>query len=270
MGVGLPNQGRGVEVGGRVAIMNAGRRPIEAAAGDRGERKTMAGRWGESGRRGMTLVELLVVIMIIGILIALLLPGVHAALVLADITQVRSDMRQIQAAMSQYMAFIEAVPPTREYTTAGKYELDYCLPQELFPAELWEGGKGYLDGPLEDPFQMVRSGSLNAQEMELARGYRYKALGAKNRNGALTGLMEFNVPANFPKSGGTPVSYTGADWFKAPVRLIIWSAGPGGPPVETSYSAEGVDAEDPENWYPENPKGIICLYYDGNDWLFSY
>ena len=236
----------------------------------------MTGRWGESGRRGMTLVELLVVIMIIGILIALLLPGVHAALVLADITKVRSDMKQIQAVMSQYMAFIEAVPPTREYTAAGKTDLDYCLPQELFPKGLWgdgtnPDGTGYLDGPLEDPFQVVRSGSLNAQEMELARGYRYKALGAKSVNGATpAGAMTFHVPKNFPKSGGAESDYTGADWFKAPVRLIIWSAGPGGPPVETSYSAEGVDAEDPANWYPEKPNGIICLYYDGNDWLFSY
>jgi len=235
----------------------------------------MAGRWGKSGRRGMTLVELLVVIMIIGVLIALLLPGVHAALVLANITQVRSDMRQIQAAMSQYMAFIEAVPPTRQYTAAGEYDLDYCLPQELFPKDLWgdgtnPDGTGYLDGPLEDPFQTLRNDSLDLREMELARGYRYKALGAKNVNGALVGAMTFHVPKNFPKSGGAKSDYTGADWFKSPVRLIIWSAGPGGPPVETSYSAEGVDAEDPANWYPEKPNGIICLYYDGNDWLFSY
>jgi len=209
----------------------------------------------------MTLVELLVVIMIIGILIGLLLPGVHAAMVAASITQVRSDLKQIQAAMSQYMAFMERTPPTRQDTAPGQYDLDYCLPRELFPDPPWEGGKGYLDGPLVDPFQMVRSGSLNAQEMELARGYRYKSLE----------WVSFNVPADFPKSTGSKTPpYTGADWFKAPVRLIVWSAGPGGPPVETSYSAEGVDAEDPANWYPEKPNGIICLYYDGNDWLYSY
>ena len=225
----------------------------------------MAGRWGQSGRRGMTLIELLVVMMIIGILIALLLPGVHAAMVLANITQARSDLKQIQAALSQYMAFLEHTPPTQQYT-AGKTDLDYCLPQELFPKGLWgtgtnPDGKGYLDGPLVDPFQVVRSGSLNAQEMELARGYRYKSLE----------WVSFNVPADFPKSTGSKTPpYTGADWFKAPVRLIIWSAGPGGPPVRNSYTADGVDAEDPANWYPERPNGIICLYYDGNDWLFSY
>jgi len=254
---------------------------MEAAAGERGERKAMAGRWGESGRRGMTLIELLVVMMIIGVLIGLLLPGVHAAMVLATVTQVRSDMRQIQAALSQYMAYVEWVPATRQYTASDKYDLDYCLPQELFPAELWEGGKGYLDGPLADPFQVVRGGSLNAQEMELARGYRYKALWQVSVNGSTPGNpqpdtlpdpMTFRVPANFPKSGGEKTTYTATytTWFKAPVRLVIWSAGPNGLPVETCYTTDGVNAEDPANWYPEKANGIICLYYDGNDWLFSY
>ncbi len=224
----------------------------------------MAGRWGGSGRRGFTLIEMLIVIMVIGILIALLLPGVHAAMVLASITQARSDMRQIQAALSQYMAFIERTPPTQQYA-AGKTDLDYRLPPELFPKDLWGAGtnpdgKGYLDGPLEDPFQTLRNDSLDLQEMELARGYRYKSLER----------VSFNVPADFPKSTGEKTTYTTLQWFEAPVRVIVWSAGPGGPPVETSYSAEGVDAEDPANWYPEKPNGIICLYYDGNDWLFSY
>jgi len=216
---------------------------MEAAAGDRGERKAMAGRWGGSGRRGMTLIELLVVIMIIGILIGLLLPGVHAAMVLATITQARSDMRQVETALRQYVTHFDMFPPTWRYTTAEDRHKDYTLPEEL-----WE--KGYLDGPLMDPFNPGET-------------YRYKAIGALMVNDEGQGLMEFKVPANFPKSGGTPVPYSGADWFKAPVRLIIWSAGPGGPP-------EGLNAEDPADWYPEKPNGIICLYYDGNDWLFSY
>ena len=229
----------------------------------------MAGRRGGSGRRGFTLIELLIVIMIIGILIALLLPGVHAAMVMATITQARSDMKQVEMALRQYVTHFDTFPPTRQYTTAGKSDLDYCLPRELFPKDLWGAGtnpdgKGYLDGPLADPFQVVQNGSLNLQEMELARGYRYKALGAKSVNGAApTGLLDFKVPANFPKSGGAVTTYTYADWFKAPVRLIIWSAGPGGPP-------EGLNAEDPANWYPEKPNGIVCLYYNGNDWLYSY
>jgi type II secretion system protein G len=223
---------------------------MEAAAGERGERKAMARRRGESGRRGMTLIELLVVIMIIGVLIGLLLPGVHAAMVLATITQARSDMRQVEVALRQYVTHFDMFPPTRQYTAAATRHKDYCLPQEL-----WE--TGYLNEPLMDPF--------NPGEM-----YCYKAIGPLMVNDAGPTLMSFNIPANFPKSEGTVTTYT--DWFKAPVRLIIWSAGPGGPPVKASYSTDNppVNAEDPANWYPEKPNGIICLYYDGNDWLFSY
>ena len=222
----------------------------------------MARRWGESGRRGMTLVEILVVIMIIGVLIGLLLPGVHAAMVLATITQARSDMRQVETALRQYVTHLEAFPPTWRYTSAADGHKDYTLPEELYPPEqpdeLWK--TGYLNGPLMDPFNPGET-------------YCYKAIGPVRMNGAAPAdLLAFEVPANFPKSGGTVTTYTYVDWFKAPVRLIIWSAGPGGPPVQASYSADNppVNAEDPANWYPEKPNGIICLYYDGNDWLYSY
>ncbi len=260
----------------------------------------MAERASGRGRpRGMTLVELLLVITIVGILIALLLPGLNAALVLANISQARHDMVQIEMALNQYMAmqetrlttnkdaFMETPPPTRQYTTSGKYDLDYCLPPELFPPEftkalqsgIWKNGdgKGYLDGPPADPFGVLRGGSLTGEELELAEGYRYKALGQVSVNGAAVGAppanpMSFSVPKDFPKSTGTKTTYSAADWYTAPVRIVIWSAGPEGPPVQNSYSADSptVDAENPANWYPEKPGGIICRYYTGKDWRFSY
>jgi hypothetical protein len=180
---------------------------------------------------------------------------VLAAMVVAKITQVRSDMRQVETALRQYVTHFDAFPPTWRYTTATDRHKDYTLPEELFPPEraeeVWK--KGYLDGPLMDPFNPGET-------------YCYKALGQVRVNGGAPAWdteFKFNVPANFPKSGGTAPPYTYADWFKAPVRLIIWSAGPGGPP-------EGLNAENPADWYPEKPNGILCLYYDGNDWLYSY
>jgi len=211
----------------------------------------------------MTLIELLVVIVIVGILIALLLPGVHAAMVLATITEARSDMKQVEIALRQYVTHFDQFPPTWRYTSASDKHKDYTLPEELYPAEQanedWK--KGYLNEPLMDPFNPGET-------------YCYKAIGPVRTNGAApAGLLDFHVPANFPKSGGAVTTYAikvgpnGAmdysEWFKAPVRLIIWSAGPQGPP-------DGLNAEDPADWYPENPNGIICLYYDGSDWVYSY
>ena len=64
-------------------------------------------------RRGFTLVELLVVIAIIGILVALLLPAIQAAREAARKNSCRSNIKQIQLGMLNYVESFKELPPGR-------------------------------------------------------------------------------------------------------------------------------------------------------------
>lgn len=65
--------------------------------------------------RGFTLVELLVVMVIIGIMVALLFPAVQAARNSARNTQSKSNLRQIQLAMLQHETVRGYLPPSSQW-----------------------------------------------------------------------------------------------------------------------------------------------------------
>jgi type II secretory pathway pseudopilin PulG len=180
-------------------------------------------------------------VLVVGILAALaglLLPALEGAVMVARVTQVRSDLRHIETAVHAYHCRYEAYPPARKYCLTGKRHLYLALPPEL-----WE--QGFLDTALEDPFNPGQT-------------YRYEAVGLGYVNDS-PAVMKFSIPANFPRSGGAVTKYASAE--TSPVKWIAWSVGARGlPPFEVLL---GFNPVDPANWYPEDPRGIIVRYGTG-------
>ncbi len=200
-----------------------------------------AGQRGSGGRLpAFTLAELLITIAIIGTLAALMLPAVFGAQLTARVTQVRSDLRQIDLALHNYWLHFEAYPPTRLYCNTDTRDRHRCLPEEL-----WEFG--FLDTPLYDPFSRGQT-------------YRYTAIGPGYVNGNPTPIS-MQVPDTFPQPGGTMVREGEA--HNAPVKWIGWSVGPNGTPHDFAELLQ-LHPADPAGWYPHDPRGIIVRYHDGN------
>ncbi len=81
-----------------------------------------------AGRRGMTLIEIVVTLAIIGVLLALLLPAVQHSRESARAVQCRSRLRQIGLALHSYEATYSVFPPGLFGVTQQLNRVDYFSP----------------------------------------------------------------------------------------------------------------------------------------------
>jgi len=195
--------------------------------------------------RAFTLIELLIAIAIIGILAALLLPGLSRARIAAKAAKAKVELRQVGIAVQLYRNDHDSFPLARTYCAANKINDYYELPPELEEHR-------YLSSHLVDVFNPPRT-------------YKYVKAGIGYVNDAPSRISLW-VPAAWPSDDGTDTCYKNAG--DSPVKWAVWSVGPGGARSVWDAQADHVPVP-PRLWYPTDPDGVIVRLYTGKDWMSS-
>lgn len=178
------------------------------------------------GRAAFTLLELLVVIVIIGMLMAILAPTVSRARIQAKVTTVNAELRQIGLSLEMYMQDNGGKHPPTRLDCARGWE-DHQLPPELVSG-------GYLPKP--DVDKDMSTGMED--RFNPGHSYKYWAVGELYMNGMYMPdrRSRLYVPPGFPDCEG-PVADDECfdDPHSSPVTWAIFSHGPHADPNEVLW-----------------------------------
>lgn len=185
--------------------------------------KLMAGMRVRSGRRGFTLLELLVVVAILSILISLLLPVVQSSLNKASVLRAMSNFRQLGVAINLYAADSNDQLPGPFYR-GQRSGYRSGLPNGI-GARLWEYME--LEEPTADyrPVPLLMVPALKSWKYDTSD---YKAAYATNK-----GIQPKSgaVIEPFGDTGVEPMKITDLDTMGDPTLIwAIWELGGAGDP----------------------------------------
>jgi prepilin-type N-terminal cleavage/methylation domain-containing protein len=221
-------------------------------------------------RTGFTLVELLVVIGILGILAAFIYPAIRRAMIKGKVTQAKTNIMNLSAAIRQYYSDFNAYPDfynaAGDATDIGRPEKANHLVMRLLTGRYWDGDSWEDDAKIQTskrwdgPYIELNETEAYKFGSELAQsgngfddGYSTVASKAAYvdgfKNSAKYTYILFKFPDPQDASKGTPLfNRTGFD---------IYSVGPDGkgkyietlsPYTPDKYKSEEDNKDNVNNW----------------------
>jgi len=204
-------------------------------------------------KRGFTLIELVVVVVVMALLAALLGPAVAASIERSRVARVVADLRTVEVALEAYRTDHGHYPPVTVSCMAMDAEQVLQLPQELADGEyLPKNTRTKTSTLLEDPFH---SGNT----------YKYAAPEPYWMNGSMQDeRYAVWVPSDFPSCQSA--SGKADDSEGCPMSWAVWSQGPR-PDKKKALSNKAPAAS--ITWYRgTGDHGVIGRYKekDGPSW----
>lgn len=165
-----------------------------------------------SQKKAFTLVELLVVIVILGILMALLLPAIAAAIKNAKITNCSNNLNQLAKAMYNYSiskSKTEGSFPTGANYTGKNFWLELQVQKEVEDVKLFSCPVGGITAAVGDSHYAGASGNSNVYKSS-------DAIGADNRS------LDYHGHSGDPSVAYSWVAKSG-DVHKLPSNNTDWT-----------------------------------------------
>jgi len=200
--------------------------------------------------RGLTLVELLIVVAIIAILAAIAVPNFLDAQTRSKVSRAKADMRSITSALENYCVDYKRYPPARSFCSGAMDSVGdyYMCPMEITTPV------AYVSNRTRDVFNPLFH-------------YKYSTPGFGYTNYGVHTILGIWVPRNFPHDTGLSDDVIYFDMGASPVKWALWSVGPKG---DIGFWDSGV-AHHPvprRNWYdPTNgtvSPGVITRLSTGH------